>query len=633
MKVTIGKKNEEQTACETKSVENTVVNETNIPEFAEVVEKRGRCQKVFTDGKGKSMTKFYGKPVHRKTVNGFEPIDNTLSESDEDYHTTFGNYNARFFKNRIKGKIFDVEKDQCSVALVSRDVAEHDCITENCGSEDEDVCSDGKIVLHGIRENTDIEYLTKSDRIKENIIIKERSDKYDYEFDLALENLTVKASADGNSLEIINKGNGTLWGYIPAPFMYDANGKRSDDVYYEIDAEGKEISLKVIADERWINSEERAFPVVIDPQIVITNFYGYGYETEEYDDGIFEFNTYSLYGGKKLVGHELRINTTEGYLSPETMPGYIKSEIVIDIEKIKKSINTQIRSARLILRLDELNSTATEARINGSLHYIHANEDIIVSITNSLQYSWDKNENVVIEICPYAYRDNFVTEYAVFYPPILELEFEDYITKLEIVADPVKGYAYLPGDKFDPEGLILHAKYYSGEIIPIIYPDFTYTPSGSLATYDKKITFYYDEAEVSHELQIYQGGFNDRRPKEGCENLYALQYVDKDTGNPKDNNIYYVRLTLADGAKNENIGTPLNAENLNRNIIVDAEHIYGIIKQENLPDYLKKTMINDNETDNTDVPTETVTEEIETAEADDTEETVNSTGTEENSNE
>lgn len=134
-------------------------------------------------------------------------------------------------------------------------------------------------------------------------------------------------------------------------------------------------------------------------------------------------------------------------------------------------------------------------------------------------------------------------------------------------------------------------------------------------------------------MQIYQGGFNDRRPKEGCENLYALQYVDKDTGNPKDNNIYYVRLTLADGAKNENIGTPLNAENLNRNIIVDAEHIYGIIKQENLPDYLKKTMINDNETDNTDVPTETVTEEIETAEADYTEETVNSTGTEGNSNE
>ena len=67
MKVTIGKKTEKQTACETKSVENTVVNETNIPEFAEVVEKRGRCQKVFTDGKGKSMTKFYGKPVHRKT--------------------------------------------------------------------------------------------------------------------------------------------------------------------------------------------------------------------------------------------------------------------------------------------------------------------------------------------------------------------------------------------------------------------------------------------------------------------------------------------------------------------------------------------------------------------------------------
>ena len=174
MKVTIGKKTEKQVAPETKAIENAAVNEMDTNEFTEIVEKRGRCQKVFTDGKGKSMTKFYGKPVHRKTAKGFEPIDNTLFETDDDYHTTSGNYNARFFKRHINGKVFDVEKDQCSVGLVSRDVAEHDCITENCGSGDEIISRNGKIVLHGIRDNTDIEYLAESDRIKENIIISGR---------------------------------------------------------------------------------------------------------------------------------------------------------------------------------------------------------------------------------------------------------------------------------------------------------------------------------------------------------------------------------------------------------------------------------------------------------------------------
>lgn len=59
---------------------------------------------------------------------------------------------------------------------------------------------------------------------------------------------------------------------IPAPFMYDANGESSDDVYYELEpSENGNYAFAVVARDEWINAAERAFPVTIDPQIVADN--------------------------------------------------------------------------------------------------------------------------------------------------------------------------------------------------------------------------------------------------------------------------------------------------------------------------------------------------------------------------
>ncbi|MEI3535383.1 MAG: hypothetical protein V8R16_01170 [Bacilli bacterium] len=55
------------------------------------------------------------------------------------------------------------------------------------------------------------------------------------------------------------------------------------------------------------------------------------------------------------------------------------------------------------------------------------------------------------------------------------------------------------------------------------------------------------------------------------------------------NTFKYIRLELHDGANNnrKRRGTPLNAENFNKNLIVNAENIYGIINDNNLPEYLR----------------------------------------------
>ncbi|MBS5023486.1 MAG: RHS repeat protein, partial [Firmicutes bacterium] len=52
--------------------------------------------------------------------------------------------------------------------------------------------------------------------------------------------------------------------------MTDANEQRSEDVYFEVDdIRDESVRFKICADESWINASERAFPVKIDPEVII----------------------------------------------------------------------------------------------------------------------------------------------------------------------------------------------------------------------------------------------------------------------------------------------------------------------------------------------------------------------------
>lgn len=78
--------------------------------------------------------------------------------------------------------------------------------------------------------------------------------------------LELKLSEDNTNIELCKEDKVEF--RIPAPFMYDAKGVRSDDVYYELEpSENGKYVFTVVADADWINDEKREMPVTIDPQI------------------------------------------------------------------------------------------------------------------------------------------------------------------------------------------------------------------------------------------------------------------------------------------------------------------------------------------------------------------------------
>ncbi|MCH5164496.1 MAG: RHS repeat-associated core domain-containing protein [Clostridiales bacterium] len=134
-----------------------------------------------------------------------------------------------------------------------------------------------RAVYNNIEDQTDLEYCIYGDHIKENIIVKEKSDYYRYVFALQTQGLKMRLSEDNLQIELYRESDGingaaeqTVEFTIPAPYMYDASGERCEEVYYELEpAENGQFSFAIVASAEWINAENRVLPVTIDPQIVM----------------------------------------------------------------------------------------------------------------------------------------------------------------------------------------------------------------------------------------------------------------------------------------------------------------------------------------------------------------------------
>ena len=128
------------------------------------------------------------------------------------------------------------------------------------------------VVYDNIFANTDLEYVVCESSLKENILITGPLPEYMYSFILETGGLEPKMLDDGG-IELKDKDGQTIF-VIPAGCMFDATGKGSTAVGYELDRLGKgKYLLKVTGDAAWINAEGRAFPVTIDPPVHVQGNY------------------------------------------------------------------------------------------------------------------------------------------------------------------------------------------------------------------------------------------------------------------------------------------------------------------------------------------------------------------------
>ena len=287
---------------EQSSIESVTPNSPEI--IGEVVSLRDEYTKHFRCEDGSFVATVYNTPVHYQEDGEWKEIDNTLVANSNTAKTTSIN-NAKYtvtktstpitFPENINGGKISITngdniitfgvKNDISIAssnatvlspeeLVSTSISSLQSEETSLNIEENNMkiavdTQKSAITYENVFNNASLEYEVSSSIIKESIVILEKSDNYRYEFSIDFGNYIPEKGEDGGIYiyETVQSSE-PIMAILP-PYMFDADNDTSDAVTMDLVQNKSDYTLVVEADESWINSIFRKFPVVIDPTIIL----------------------------------------------------------------------------------------------------------------------------------------------------------------------------------------------------------------------------------------------------------------------------------------------------------------------------------------------------------------------------
>lgn len=263
--------------------ESTDIENDEVEILYEVEESRDKYIKVYKKSDGTYTAMVSLEPLHFMQDGKWTDIDNTLISAEKNGKSVLTNKNGIidvFFPEMLSDKTeISIENDGYSLSFVLQDIKESEVeISENTEafssteSSNQQIGEDIKTqsesaVYENVMRETDIEYSVSSDKIKENIIINKPSAVKDrYDFNISAKGLSGVVGND-NSVSFFNNEGEKIFN-IPAPFMTDNANSFSLDIDIELTDNGNcEYVLTYLPDTQWLKSDDRVYPIAIDPII------------------------------------------------------------------------------------------------------------------------------------------------------------------------------------------------------------------------------------------------------------------------------------------------------------------------------------------------------------------------------
>ena len=364
-----------------------------------------------------------------KKEKAWKPIDNTLKATEDGYVAGFGKYTAKLSKSNdneaveISDGTDIIRWEYLGINKGAKRKLEKRRSRLNVKNETKDTMSlmkASRAVYADAEGNIDLDYIIESNGVKENITVKEKSDSYKYYFLLHVAGFEMKTAEDGVGIEFYkavsnpeDEKESTPEFIMPSPFMYDANGSRSEGVKYELEKtdDGNYI-FSVEADAEWINAEERVFPVSIDPQLLTV---GESYITVTHD--MYYWNECcdgSCFGSEWT--HIANPYYSYIYLRDN---GLYKTTASICIKKSEIDlVRSKLISAKLVFQKYSGESYSSSVRLKiGNGYYTHNNGSSVTANITDLYNSADGDFTVELSMASQGNARKF-------YVPTLQLEYQ-----------------------------------------------------------------------------------------------------------------------------------------------------------------------------------------------------------------
>lgn len=216
----------------------------------ELVERRKPNEKHYLKDNGNVEIQIYKEKIHYLRNKKYEEITSRLIETDNNIDNIDNDYKTSF--NKKNGAV-RYEKDNLYLELIPKNIAQSaECIIE------ENTKKVSKILYKDKLNNVDLEYVISCTGIKENIILKNKINFQRVEYNV-ISNLDLEIILN----TLIAKYDGEVIFKFNIPYMKDSNNYISNNVIYELG----ENTLSIVLDCEWLESNDRLYPITIDPSL------------------------------------------------------------------------------------------------------------------------------------------------------------------------------------------------------------------------------------------------------------------------------------------------------------------------------------------------------------------------------
>lgn len=319
---------------------------------AEDISRREENVKHFRLSNGENIAVMYENPIHYlkdgewidydnsfNEVSSVSEDDEEVAESETDYANKSADYSVRFSKKTNGKKFVRLEKDGYKLSwyyLKANKVEGQVSLNEDDGDPTTLENISSEVIYKNVYEDVDLQYIVTPTGIKENIILNSADVQTEFAAEYKANGLTPVQTSD--KVIELKAEDGTVVYTISAPFMSDANGEKSGSVTLSLtEVKNNKFTVKTTVDFEWFSAEERAFPVIVDPDIQTEQktavmdsafvakgqpdkcYYAYGQQHNGEDSG-------SLYVGN--MGGEYGL--TQSYLKFDKLPTLSVADKVTD---------------------------------------------------------------------------------------------------------------------------------------------------------------------------------------------------------------------------------------------------------------------------------------------------------------
>ena len=322
----------------------------------ELVELRTEKSKVYMLSDGKREYVAYAEPIHyyNSATGRYEEIDNSVKQCAENetfsYKSTANSWNVFFGEHLGANGAVMLQKGEYKLSFYVPG-AEYNPIMRSSqlnSQADNNIANDTRSVVYlNAAYGVDVAYTVHSGELKEDIVLKTRESDRKITFEINTENLIPVHDTEG--LYFKNAQNEVIFRFAPM-YAEDANGRMTDAVEYEAEINGTSVTLTVTVDEEFLEDENTAYPVIVDPTTMVTGT-AKTMDTcvdEQYSNSNY-YSHASLWTGGKLGNNAMR--TFIKFDLPENIASWSVVEAKISIKKRDYTAPT-VRAHRIFRNWD-----------------------------------------------------------------------------------------------------------------------------------------------------------------------------------------------------------------------------------------------------------------------------------------